>query len=61
MLCQPLFTFYILSNCSYYWGATPHFLITDLDMVKDIMVKYSEIFMDRLVSCIYYQSLIVML
>ena len=35
----------------YYVGRVPHYLITDLDIAKEILMKHSDIFMDRIVSC----------
>ena len=35
----------------YYVGTVPHYLITDLDIVKEILMKHPDIFMDRVVSC----------
>ena len=41
---------YTYALCRYYVGRVPHYLITDLDIAKEILMKHSDIFMDRIVS-----------
>lgn len=33
--------------CSFYFGASPELLVSDLDILKDVMVKDFDSFMDR--------------